>query len=148
MSKLFKDKSGVTQRDLQQAANKGGTVMPGTMRSNLPKGVQEDEVKAGGGFGNSRFYRHVRRQVAAGLVRQGMPWELAITATDDLTNAEIDEQCPKDLTAKVGALGDGSFLKWIQDHQEQILKVITTIISIIGMFGGVKPPAQTPKKPE
>jgi hypothetical protein len=83
------------------------------------------------------FYRHVRRELASGLVKdRGYDWQAAREAADDLSNDDIDAMADK---MKIAQVGGGGFLDWLLTHGPEILKLIQTLIALFSMFGSKSP---------
>jgi hypothetical protein len=103
--------------------------------TDLPGVEQEESAEVvGRPFRGRLFHRFVRSRVAAQLVHDhDFDPVSAKDTVEAVSDTEIDAEA-----SKVGvqtAVGDGGFLQWLKDHQEQIFQLIMAIVQILAMFG-------------
>lgn len=88
--------------------------------------------------GQKKVAQFVRDHVCVRLVQAGWDKDKACELTDNLTDAEIVEELPK-AKPKMGALGDGSWLKWLKEHSDELregVEKVFSLLALLGLFGG------------
>lgn len=97
------------------------------IKKQLPAGGPLTEIRR-------RLRMNFVKNRAAGEV--GAKLKVPIDQARRLIDARVPDGEVDDLAVemKVGAIGDGGILKWIADHQEQILALVAAIVKIVLMF--------------
>lgn len=85
---------------------------------------------------SAKVIQFVKDQVEVELVKQGCPPEKACELVAHVTPTDVEEHLPKQ---KMGAIGDGSFLKWIKENGPQIAQAVQQIVSILSLFKSTPP---------
>lgn len=168
---IRKERKGPTRDSLRRAKleGKGKSVTREELRRAKVGGAEEigEGERAGGkAFFFQRRYNHVRYEIARNLVEKyNYDWRTAREKAEEVTNEDIDERAAAMKTPfsvwteeekarigddRTGALGDGTFLRWLIEHKEQILQLIMAIVSILAMFAsdGPAPAPEEPTKPD
>lgn len=84
-----------------------------------------------------RVLQFIKDQVKLKLIRAGYSEDMACDAVADITEAELKAIAPE--LSKVGALGDGSWLKWLKEKGPALLEVAERIFTILSLFAAKKP---------
>ncbi len=93
----------------------------------------------------NKLTQFVRDHVERKLVEAGFTPEKACDLVCCCTDAEIEAILPK---AKMGAIGDGSFLKLLKEKLPQILDAVNTIAGLLLLFAEKKPVTTTKDEEE
>jgi hypothetical protein len=83
----------------------------------------------------------VRTLTKIELRKTGMTGAEAREAVEDVDEDLVEHAATSLGMTTVGAIGDGSILKWIAEHKELIMQIVMFIVSMLAKPAAVVPPA-------